>query len=416
MKLLKIPEGNGEEIYIDPDWIKATDEQYGYFYIPDDVETPGRKDRKEVLNYLLSLGYNVITDSSKVNKDTFFFTPCCDMHINKTVDEYVKKKTEKIHNSLEMTAVHEPLTIGFTDECFPKMLPDLPFILKNEKEDGGTDKILIKTPEQLEIFKTFYEEINDYSFHEAIISTKKKWKLGDDVIFKEDGTSNSPISIGRINYKQILKTDFVMQEFIQTPTEYNTSLRVITSSSGDILCASLKYSKSDLNNSDIKYGLVDRYLSNPESPFYLGSESIISNTVAGGNSILIGKENYSDIEKEILQAHGIDPNNATVPKDIVEAATNIAVNCRREIGAISGMDFIFDNKTKKWKYLEQQEYPMMYTYCESYNMPYESNVENYSAFLETQRLADIDSRLRVLSLTMAKKNMFVSTKESKIRR
>lgn len=414
MEFLRIPEGNGQEVYIDPDWIKATDEQYGYFYIPDDAETPGRKDRKELLNYLLDLGYNVITDSSKVEKDTFFFTPCCDKHINGTVDEYVKKKTEKIHNSLEKTEVHEPLTLGFPDECFPKVLPNLPFILKNQKEDGGIDKILIKSSKQLEIFKIFYEEINDYSFQEAIKKTKKNWGLGDDVVFKEDGSSNSPVSIGRINYKKRLKTDFVMQEFIETPTEYNTSLRVITSSSGDILCSSLKYSKSDLDHSDVKCGLIDRYLSNSESPFYLGSESIISNTVAGGNSILLGKDNYSEEEKEILESHEIDPNNATVPKDVVEAATNIAVNCRREIGAISGMDFIFDNKSKKWKYLEQQEYPMMYTYCEAYNMPYESDLENYNEFLQTQRLADIDSRLRALSLTMVKKNMVMSTEESKI--
>ena len=122
-----------------------------------------------------------------------------------------------------MTDVHEQLTLGFPDECFPKTIPDLPFILKNEKEDGGIDKILIKTPEQLEIFKTFYREINDYSFQEVIKRAKKKWGLGDDVIFKEDGTSNSHISIGRINYKQRLKTDFVMQEFVQTPTEYNTN-------------------------------------------------------------------------------------------------------------------------------------------------------------------------------------------------
>lgn len=315
-----------------------------------------------------------------------------------------------------MTSVHEPLTLGFPDECFPKVLSDLPFILKNQKEDGGIDKILIESPKQLEIFKIFYEEINDYSFQEAIKRTKKTWGLGDNVVFEEDGSSNSPVSISRINYKKRLKTDFVMQEFIQTPTKYNTSLRVITSSSGDILCASLKYSEPNLNSSDCKYGLIDRYLSDPESPFYLGSENVISNTVAGGNSILIGKDNYSDLEKEILQAHEIDPNNASVPRDIVEAAINIAINCRRELGAISGMDFIFDNKTKKWKYLEQQEYPMMYTYCEAYNMPYEDNVENYDAFLETQRLADIDSRLRALSLTMSKKNIIISDEENKIRK
>lgn len=416
MKLLKIQDGNGQEIYIDPNWLKATDEQCGYFYVPDDVETSGRKDRKEVLSYLLRLGYNVITDSSMVHEDTFFFSPCYDKHINKNVDEYVKKKVEKIHNSLEMTNVHEPFTLRFTDEHFPKMIPNLPFILKNEKEDGGIDKILIKTPEQLKIFKKFYEEIDDYSFQESIQKAKKKYGLGDDIVFKEDGTSNSPISIARINYKQRFKTDFLMQEFVETPTEYNTSLRVVASSSGDILCASLKYSKPSINNSKKGYGLIDRYLSDPDSPFYIGNASIISNTIAGGSSILIGKDSYSNIEREILWDHGIDPDNVIVPKDVAEAAIKIAVNCRREIGAISGMDFIFDGKEKKWKYLEQQEYPMMYTYCEFYNLPYETDLKDYEAFLKTQRLADIDARLRALSLMMMKKNVFTYNEEKGRRR
>ena len=139
--------------------------------------------------------------------------------------------------------------------------------------------------------------------------------------------------------------------------------------------------------------------------------SIISNTIAGGSSILLGKDSYSNLEREILWYHGIDLDNVTVPKDVAKAAINIAVNCRREIGAISGMDFIFDGKEKKWKYLEQQEYPMMYTYCECYNLPYEADLKNYEAFLKTQRLADIDARLRALSLMMMKKNEFTSNEE-----
>lgn len=95
MKLLKIPEGNGQEIYIDPDWIKATDEQYGYFYISDDVETPGRKDRKEVLSYLLDLGYNVITDSSKAKEDTFFLLHVVISTLMKLLMNMTKRKQRK---------------------------------------------------------------------------------------------------------------------------------------------------------------------------------------------------------------------------------------------------------------------------------------------------------------------------------
>lgn len=396
MKQAILPEGNGQKVYFNTDLIKSSEDQ-------------------QAMLYLLELGYDVVTDSVLIDEDTFFYHPCFDKEINKTPEEYNKKKTEKIHSSLEISEILEPLTLEFPKEEFPTHIPKLPFILKNEKENGGVDKVLIKTPEQLEIFKKFYEEINEYSFQEAIKKTKRKFHLGPQVIFTEDGTSNSPISIGRINYKQRLKDDFVMQEFIQTPTEYNTSLRVVTASSKDILCASLKYSNHTLDQTNNNYGLVDRYLLNCSSPYYLGSESIISNTVAGGSSILLGKSNYTDIEKQILISHEIDPTNAAVPTSVGNAALMIAATCKREIGAISGMDFIFNAKTKKWYYLEQHEYPMMNTYCEAYHLPYVTDINDLRGFTETQEVADTDARLRALSLTMQKKTMSTSNKNIKIK-
>lgn len=414
MDLLEVPIGNGQEVYISSEWLSACDEDF--LPVPDEVETPGKRERKAVVDYLTALGYVVITDSSKVSEDTFFFSPCCDKHINAPVDEYVEKKNAKIHESLEPTNVHEPLTLKFEEDHFPNNIPPLPFVLKNEIAQGGTDKVLIKTPKQLEIFKKFYEEIYDYSFNEAIEEARIQYDLGPDVVFYEDGSSNIGIGMWRINYKERLYEDFVMQEYIETPTKFNTSLRVVTSSSKDILCSSLKYSKPSQSKSK-HYGLVDRYLCEATSPYFLGSQSIISNTVAGGKSITLGRNNYSKEEKRVLLAHGIDPENADVPKDVEEAAFSIAVNCRREIGAISGIDFIYDYKNNVWKYLEQQEYPMMYTYCEVYNLPYTPTASDFKDIpkaLETQRRADIDSRLRALGLAMNKKKTMDPHPEKKL--
>lgn len=405
MNLTVLPERAGQEVYIDSDWINAKDEAGFYFFMAEDIETPGKRERREVVNRLIDLGYNVITDSSMVTDDTFFLTPCLDKHINKTRDDYVSKKTKKIKDSLETTNVSEPLSFDFTDEEFPKALPELPFVLKNTREDGGIDKVLISTEEQLEIFKRFYEEINDYSFKEAIIRTKRQWGLGDDVVFNEDGTSNCPISISRIDYKKRMHDDFVMQEFIDTPTKYNTTLRVVASSSLDIFGASLKYACPEEMEKEGFYGLVDRYLQDSESPYYLGSKSIISNTVAGGNSILLEKIAYTEVEQKVLKAHGIDPGDAAIPKDVVDAALAIMSNCRREIGAISGIDFIYDKKTQTWKYLEQQEYPMMNTYCEAWHFPYVTDKNDIQGFMDTQRRADIDARLKALALTVMRKNV-----------
>lgn len=416
MNLLELSLGDGQEVYISKEWLAAHDEEI--FPIPDEAETPGRKERGAVVDYLTSLGYHVITDTSKVSENTFFFSPCRDLHINASVEEYVAKKETKIQTSLESTNVHPPKTIKFTPDSLPENMLPVPFVLKNEFAEGGTDKVLIETPEQLEIFKKFYEEIDDYSFREAIERARIKYDLGPEVVFNEDGSSNSAIGIGRLNYKERLYQDFVMQEYINTPTEFNTSLRVVTSSSKDILCSSLKYSRISHAKKNF-YGLVDRYLCDASSPYYLGSKSIISNTVANGKSITLGKGNYNEEEQFVLLEHGMDPENPVVPKDVREAALNIAVNCRREIGAISGIDFIYDAKTKTWKYLEQQEYPMLYTYCKTYNLPYVLDTEDYDKlyeYIETQRRADIDSRLRSLSLAMNKKNIIANNQEKKLTR
>ena len=187
---------------------------------------------------------------------------------------------------------------------------------------------------------------------------------------------------------------------IQTPTKYNTSLRVLTSSSGNVLASSLKYSNPVENNEEKHYGLFDKYLQDPSSQYFLDSESIISNTVSGGNSILLGKESYKTIEQEILLAHDIDPNNTIVPETVMKSCVNIATKCKREVGAICGMDFIYDEEERAWKYLEEHEYPMLYSYAGKYSLPYDVNTKD---FYTTNQLLDMKVRLHALVLTMQNK-------------
>lgn len=69
------------------------------------------------------------------------------------------------------------------------------------------------------------------------------------------------------------------------------------------------------------------------------------------------------------------------------------------------MDFIYDDEEKKWKYLEEHEYPMFYSYAEKYNLPYDPNSED---FYTTNKLFDLSVRVHALVLTMKKKQLFVS--------
>lgn len=407
MRFIQLPQGNGQEIYIDPDelcikpeWIDEKSQAIVMPELPVGQNNPVYDVYKDMFKYFYDMGYKIVTDSKMAGDDSFFFTPCLDKHVNATREEYVLKKEKKINSYLLIEGITKPLTVSFPIDSFPSLLPPLPFVLKNEESQGGMEKFLIKTTEQIEILRRFYDEINTYAREKSIERVKQQWSYYKDLEFGENGHSNRGVSIQFVDYKKEFHKNMVLQEYINTPTKYNTSLRVLTSSSGDILCSSLKYSDVVVGEGKKYYGLFDRFLSDSSSPYYLGSESIVSNTVAGGESILLGRDNYSMIEQEILAAHGIDPHNADVPEDVMRACCNIAINCSREIGAIYGMDFIFDEKLGQWKYLEGHEYPMLYSYAEKYNLPYDDNSED---FYSTNQLLDIDVRLQALALTMKKR-------------
>ncbi len=392
MEFIDIPNGNGQKVYMDKKWIT-----------------------EELYNYLCEKGYDIFTDSALVPDDAFFYTPCLDEHINSKKEEYVGKKMKKLRECFAGENVEEPLTIRFPQDHFPEKLPDLPFVLKNVEENGGYEKFIIRTPEQLAILKRFYEEINDYDFECRAKQANEEWKcLGTEIIFdRKTGHSNTAISMWIFDYKEIFNERMVIQEYIETPTKYNTSMRIMTSSTGEILCASLKYMKPSVPEKRKKYsGYFDTYLSDQDSPYFLGNESIISNTVAGGNSILLGKDSYSEVEQEVLCAHDIDPSNAVVPESVRRVATKIAIHCRREIGAISGMDFIYDNKTKTWKFLEQHEFPMLTSYAEKYGLSYPTEGPDiYKIHTEV----DLNARLHALAIYM-KKKLPIQSDEKKLKK
>lgn len=393
MNYLEIPEGNGQKVYVDLDWVE-----------------------EGLIQYLEEKCYDVVTDSAFVDVDTFCLYPCLDKHINTCKEEYQSKRDAKIKECFVGEVVQEPFSIAFPEDRFPDELPKLPFVLKNMNVNGGKEKFIIRTKEQIEILKKFYHEGKEYHRKRQEQEVQEEWAFLGDLFFDENGKSNKGICFWVIDYKKEFYKDMVIQEFIKTPTRYNTSMRILTSSSGDILCSSLKYMEPFGEQEERKYfGIYDRYLSDSSSPYYLGNESIISNTVAGGNSILLGKSGYSIEEREILAAHGIDFVTGEVPESLRRIATKIAENCRREIGAICGMDFIYDDVSKTWKYLEEHEFPMLSSYAEAYGFPYlDDGGEDYIRFREMHNKVEMDARLRALSLFMKKKQIGTKNDEQKV--
>ncbi|MBQ9318758.1 MAG: hypothetical protein IJR82_03930 [Bacilli bacterium] len=306
----------------------------------------------EVRNHLQQNGYTIIEDNKDIDKDTYFLVLQKGIYPQSEIYYRIEKLILAI---LKKYNIVKPETVSFITN--PPAAFSYPFVVKNELEHGGKDKYLIKNEEQ---FRNFVMQNSNYQ-------------------------------------------KYVIQRYINTPTKYNTSLRVITSGSGDILCSSLLYADKTLLNS-------------------LYDEKMVSNVLSGGHSILLEKDNYTPFEQEILTEHNISEK---LPDNINSACIEMAVSLNRYLGAICGIDFIYSEEEQKWYYLEAHDFPMLFPYVEKYQLPYHiptfdyghqidfahllsdsKNLDNLLGYLEqvsSSQLADIDARLNSLSLHMKKK-------------
>ena len=230
------------------------------------------------------------------------------------------------------------------------------FVFKDESANRGEGKLLIETPQQFEIFKKFHSDF-----------IKKDPHFFDTIVF---------------------------QQFIETPTDNFTSLRVVMSSSGDVMVANLKHSGGTTKKAKPE-GRFGRFLCDPESEYFLNCRSIISNPMPGGRGeceIIFGKNQYRSEERKMLKAHGFDPKNPKLPDSLVRVAAAIAKNCNRELGVTCGIDFILNTNDSKWYFLEANSNPDVKDYAET------KGITNPSA-LDTFKL-DIASKYEALVMYM----------------
>lgn len=171
------------------------------------------------------------------------------------------------------------------------------------------------------------------------------------------------------------------------------------SSSGDVLGASLKYSRPAMRERNLE-GTFEKILLDPKSPFYINSQPMF-NYYSGGGDINLGQNNFCYTDKEILIKHGIDPDNPEIPADLMEVAANIAKNANKELGIICGIDFILNELDGKWYYLEVQAFPAI----DEWAIPRRirlKEVKNIKDFVKINAY-DLEVRYEALMLYMNKK-------------
>ncbi len=301
---------------------------------------------------LLSKGYRIVGNIKEADEKTIYVTGRRQDYTCRTFDEYKRQVDTSIQSSLKENNIVKPNTSKFSFRDLVEHRYKIPFVLKNENQNGGREKFLIQTEEDYENLISACEFLIDKNL---LLLTP----------FARDDKRYS------IDYDQYLDLNFSIQEYIKTPSEYNTTVRLLTSSSNDLLYAALKYKKPDKLHDDTT--LLGYLLS---EVYPLSTPSIVSNTLSGGENILIGENKYPHIEKILLNKHNIDSEQF---QRLIEVTKNVHERYQKELGIISGFDYIFDEERQTWFLLEYHSFPMVGDYSKRQGIQYETREQRLTA-------------------------------------
>lgn len=301
---------------------------------------------------LISKGYKIIKNIKEANNNTIYVTGRRQDYVCSNNDEYMKLIDNGIQESLKDNGISKPNTINFSYKDLIEHKYKLPFVLKNENQNGGREKFLINTEEDYD---------NLINSIKLLINKKLLFLTAEDL-------DNLKL---KIDYEKYLDTNFKIQEYIDTPTEFNTTVRLITTPSNDLLYSVLKYKEKDKYIDDTT--LLGYLLS---KVYPLSTKSIVSNTLSGGKNILLNEDKYTSLEEEILEEHNINSNRFN---DLVKASKFVHNKYKSELGIICGFDYIYDRNKKKWFLLEYHSRPMLGDYSKRQDIMYSSEEEKLEA-------------------------------------
>jgi hypothetical protein len=223
----------------------------------------------------------------------------------------------------ERSLVTQPLKKEYVHAWADRL--ELPFLFAAHGHKGATGKYLIETTDQLATVQRLVE--------------------------------SNPLQLG-------LAGTFEVQEWVPTPSEYYTSYQIVTAPTGHVLAAGLAYSThtekqakrlvaTKSNNDSPATPLT--VLEDPKSAYFIHARDTRANAKRGDQCIpLMGNSNrhITRAEKRILQAHGIDPKDRNLPKDVYRQATIAAQTIGRVSGLAVNYTFLQHEQTGEAYFLE----------------------------------------------------------------
>lgn len=299
------------------------------------------------------LGFTIITEMNDYHNDGQLF--------DLIGRGFNQKELQELDN-INISNINKPLSFS-VDDYLKRIF--LPVVFKNVTTDRGEDKYLIENEEQLKKIIALFE-----------LPESKK-----------------------IN----LKNEFIVQEYIKGLENINSSIRVYTTATGEILSSLFLVSTDQTSKQRIKKYGIDifnpcEYLTDRNSPYFLNSKNIISNAAGGGKIISFNTEpnKLSATDEIMLTLHKINIETLELPKTIVRQCQEITKFWNYKKGIVLGIDFIYNSTDSNWYYLETNQNP---------------SVEGYRRFMNINNylIDDIKALMHLDSLTKIVEN--IATKD-----
>lgn len=315
---------------------------------------------------LISKGYKVVKDIRDADESTIFITGRRQDYFCQNYEEYRRLINGSIQKSFGNNGITKPKTVKFSYNDLINYKYQLPFVLKNENQNGGREKFLISTEDDYNnLIKACRYLLDRHQMELAHDSEDLKYQ---------------------IDYDKYLDLNFNVQEYIPTPSKYNTTVRVLTTPGNIVLYAALKYNESSKYIDDTT--LLGYLLS---EVYPISTKSIVSNTLSGGSNILLGENNYSKFEASLLDAHNI---NSQQFEELLNTSESIHATYNSELGIICGFDYIYDENRNKWFLLEYHSRPMVGDYSKRQGINYITKDDRMVA----------EGRVRATALSLVRKN------------
>lgn len=163
---------------------------------------------------------------------------------------------------------------------------------------------------------------------------------------------------------------WLFEEFVETPGDYYTSLRVVADAYGNVYYGQiarsenrkdsqvlmpvpkLRYRSNPLKELTRVGRSLDSLLQHPGSPFYIAPKRFISNIAAGGSRLLLSGESVvNEEDRRLLEDLRINPDKLEIPDQLVTASQKIGILYRKYYPFV-GIDFIQRRGTGEYLLLE----------------------------------------------------------------